>query len=75
MGMGGVAEQIRDLKLGDLLDSAPPGVDEAVAISRVVQFLRDPKYSHFKVRRAVLILCAEQQGKPYSDATSLFGGL
>jgi len=48
LGLGGVAEQIRDLQLGDLLDSAPPGVDEAVAISRVVQFLRDPEYAHFK---------------------------
>lgn len=47
--MGGVAEQLRDLRLGELLDSAPPGVDEAVAISKVVQFLRDPEYAHFKV--------------------------
>ena len=49
LGMGGVAEQLRDLRLGELLDSAPPGVDEAVAISKVVQFLRDPEYAHFKV--------------------------
>jgi anion-transporting ArsA/GET3 family ATPase len=32
---------------GELLDTLPPGVDEAVAISKVVQFLRSPDYSHF----------------------------
>lgn len=33
---------------GELLDTLPPGVDEAVAISKVVQFLKNPEYSHFK---------------------------
>ena len=47
LGMGAIAEQIRDLQLGDLLDSAPPGVDEAVAISQVVKLLRDPDYARF----------------------------
>ena len=32
---------------GELLDTLPPGVDEAVAISKVVQFLKNPEYSHF----------------------------
>jgi len=35
LGMGQVAEQLKDLQLGDLLDTPPPGVDEAVAISKV----------------------------------------
>lgn len=34
-GMGKVVEQLADLKLGELLDSPPPGFDEAVAISKV----------------------------------------
>ncbi len=33
---------------GELLDTLPPGIDEAVAISKVVQFLKSPAYSHFQ---------------------------
>lgn len=33
-GLGSVVEQLADLKLGELLDSPPPGFDEAVAISK-----------------------------------------
>lgn len=33
---------------GELLDTLPPGIDEAVAISKVVQFLKSPEYSHFQ---------------------------
>ena len=36
------------LAAGELLDTLPPGVDEAVAISKVVQFLKNPDYAHFK---------------------------
>jgi len=32
---------------GELLETLPPGVDEAVAISRVVQFINSPEYAHF----------------------------
>lgn len=39
MGMGMVADQLKELKLGELLDTPPPGLDEAVAISKVVQFV------------------------------------
>lgn len=39
MGLGMVADQLKDLKLGELLDTPPPGLDEAVAISKVVQFV------------------------------------
>ncbi len=34
--------------IGELLDTLPPGIDEAVAISKVVQFLKSPEYSHFQ---------------------------
>jgi len=30
------------------MDNPPPGVDEAVALSKVVQFLKDPEYAHFQ---------------------------
>jgi arsenite-transporting ATPase len=33
-GLGGVADQLGDLKLGELLDTPPPGLDEAIAISK-----------------------------------------
>lgn len=35
MGLGMVAEQLTDLKLSELLDTPPPGLDEAVAIAKV----------------------------------------
>lgn len=39
MGLGMVADQLKDLKLGELLETPPPGLDEAVAIAKVVQFV------------------------------------
>ena len=47
LGLGAVADQLKDLRLGELLDTPPPGVDEAVAIAKVVQFLKDQEYSRF----------------------------
>jgi arsenite/tail-anchored protein-transporting ATPase len=47
LGLGGIAQQLKDLRLGELLDTPPPGIDEAVAISKVVQLLKDPAYSKF----------------------------
>ena len=35
MGLGLVADQLADLKLGELLNTPPPGLDEAVAIAKV----------------------------------------
>ena len=35
MGLGMIADQLADLKLGELLDTPPPGLDEAVAIAKV----------------------------------------
>ncbi|GIM05812.1 hypothetical protein Vretimale_10202 [Volvox reticuliferus] len=48
LGLGVVSEQLKDLQLGELLDTPPPGVDEAIAIAKVIQFLKAPEYSQFK---------------------------
>uniref|UniRef100_J3LIU1 ArsA/GET3 Anion-transporting ATPase-like domain-containing protein n=1 Tax=Oryza brachyantha TaxID=4533 RepID=J3LIU1_ORYBR len=47
MGLGMLAEQLGELKLGELLDTPPPGLDEAIAISKVIQFLEAQEYSMF----------------------------
>lgn len=47
MGLGGWVEQLGELKLGELLDTPPPGLDEAIAIAKVVQFMQAPEYSKF----------------------------
>lgn len=47
VGLGAFADQLKDLRLSELLDTLPPGIDEVVAISKVVAFLKDPKYSKF----------------------------
>ncbi|KAG2401802.1 ATPase protein [Vigna angularis] len=52
MGLGMIADQLGELKLGELLDSPPPGLDEAIAISKacilcVMQFLESQEYSMF----------------------------
>lgn len=35
VGVGSIVEQLADLRLGELLDTPPPGFDEAVAIAKV----------------------------------------
>ncbi|KAL2539782.1 P-loop containing nucleoside triphosphate hydrolase superfamily protein [Abeliophyllum distichum] len=47
MGLGMIAEQLGELKLGELLDTPPPGLDEAIAISKVMQFLESQEYNMF----------------------------
>jgi arsenite-transporting ATPase len=47
LGLGGVMDQLKDLKLGELLDTPPPGLDEAVAVAKVVQFVQSAKYARF----------------------------
>ncbi|KAI0499227.1 hypothetical protein KFK09_020130 [Dendrobium nobile] len=47
MGLGILADQLGELKLGELLDTPPPGLDEAIAISKVLQFLESQEYSMF----------------------------
>ncbi|KAL3518408.1 hypothetical protein ACH5RR_020997 [Cinchona calisaya] len=47
MGLGLLSEQLEELKLGELLDTPPPGLDEAIAISKVMQFVESQEYSSF----------------------------
>ncbi|KAG5533186.1 hypothetical protein RHGRI_027411 [Rhododendron griersonianum] len=53
MGLGMLVEQLGELKLGELLDTPPPGLDEAIAISKarkdysVIQFLEQEQYNTF----------------------------
>lgn len=47
MGLGGIVEQLQELKLGELLDTPPPGLDEAIAIAKVVQFAKSDEYARF----------------------------
>ncbi|XAR59722.1 Arsenite-transporting ATPase [Bertholletia excelsa] len=47
MGLGMLAEQLGELKLEELLDTPPPGLDEAIAISKVMQFLESQEYGMF----------------------------
>jgi arsenite-transporting ATPase len=35
LGLGMLSQQLKDLDLGELMDTPPPGVDEAIAISKV----------------------------------------
>ncbi|KFM28320.1 Putative arsenical pump-driving ATPase [Auxenochlorella protothecoides] len=46
-GLGGLLEQFTDLKLGELLDTPPPGFDEAVAIAKVQQFVKREEFARF----------------------------
>eukprot|EP00241_Pyramimonas_parkeae_P005147 CAMPEP_0114240266 /NCGR_PEP_ID=MMETSP0058-20121206/8962_1 /TAXON_ID=36894 /ORGANISM="Pyramimonas parkeae, CCMP726" /LENGTH=359 /DNA_ID=CAMNT_0001352623 /DNA_START=304 /DNA_END=1380 /DNA_ORIENTATION=+ len=47
VGLAGIYDSLVDLKLGELLDTPPPGLDEAVAISKVVQFTKEEKYKKY----------------------------
>ncbi|XP_057475355.1 ATPase GET3B-like [Actinidia eriantha] len=47
MGLGMIVDQLGELKLGELLDTPPPGLDEAIAISKVIQFLESQEYNIF----------------------------
>lgn len=46
-GLGALTDQLADLKLGELLETPPPGFDEALAISKVVQLANSEEYSGF----------------------------
>ncbi|KAG6513106.1 hypothetical protein ZIOFF_023414 [Zingiber officinale] len=39
--------KLGDLKLGELLDTPPPGLDEAIAISKIMEFVKEQEYSMF----------------------------
>lgn len=47
MGLGMLADRLGELKLGELLDTPPPGLDEAIAISKVMQFVESQQYNMF----------------------------
>ncbi|KAI3500398.1 hypothetical protein L1887_36219 [Cichorium endivia] len=49
MGLGMLADQLGELKLGELLDTPPPGLDEAIAISKVIQFLESQEYNMYTI--------------------------
>jgi arsenite-transporting ATPase len=42
-----IADQLADLNMGELLNSPPPGLDEAVSIAKVVQFVKGEDYARF----------------------------
>ena len=48
MGLGMIADQLAELKLGELLNTPPPGLDEAVAIGKVGSPLALPGMSERK---------------------------
>ncbi|KAI4322291.1 hypothetical protein L6164_022001 [Bauhinia variegata] len=47
MGLGMIVEQLGELKLEELLHSPPPGMDEILAISTVLQFVESQEYKKF----------------------------
>ncbi|KAG5237754.1 anion-transporting ATPase family protein [Salix suchowensis] len=50
MGLGMLVEQaipFRRVEIGRVLDTPPPGLDEAMAIAKVMQFLESQEYSMF----------------------------
>lgn len=53
-GLGSVVEQLADLKLGELLDSPPPGFDEAVAISKARTFFCGIESYFWDIWRALI---------------------
>ncbi|XP_061362508.1 ATPase GET3B-like [Gastrolobium bilobum] len=47
MGLGMIAGQLGELKLEELFHTPPPGTDEIIAISKVMQFLESQEYNMF----------------------------
>ena len=47
MGLGPILAQLSDLKLSELLDTPPPGLDEAIAITKVIGFIKDAQFAKF----------------------------
>jgi arsenite/tail-anchored protein-transporting ATPase len=46
-GAGQLMEKLSELKLDELLSTPPPGLDEAIAISKVVEFVEKEEYARF----------------------------
>ncbi len=59
MGLGGVTDQLKKLRLGEILDTPPPGIDEAAAIAKVVQLLKREEFIDFSriVFDTVRVVC------------------
>lgn len=47
LGLGAITDQLKNLRLGEILETPPPGIDEAAAIAKVVQLLKEDKYANF----------------------------
>jgi arsenite/tail-anchored protein-transporting ATPase len=45
--MGKLMDSLVDLRLDELLNTPPPGLDEAIAISKVVEFVESEEYARF----------------------------
>lgn len=45
--VGFTTEDLAELKLEELLDTPPPGLDEAMALSKVVEFVSGEEYAKF----------------------------
>ena len=45
--VGFSADDLAELKLEELLDSPPPGLDEAMALAKVIQFVSGEDYARF----------------------------
>jgi hypothetical protein len=57
MGLGMIADQVADLKLGELLDTPPPGLDEAVAIAKVLRIAWHTYYHLTLPNQPIPITC------------------
>ncbi|CAA3025179.1 ATPase ASNA1 homolog 2-like [Olea europaea subsp. europaea] len=47
LGLGMQADQLGDLELEELLDTSPPDLDEAIAISKVMEFVESQEFNKF----------------------------
>lgn len=47
IGLGAITDQLKSLKLGEILDTPPPGIDEAAAIAKVIQILKKKEFEDF----------------------------
>ncbi|KAI3791470.1 hypothetical protein L2E82_05240 [Cichorium intybus] len=70
-----LADQLGELKLAELLDTPPPGLDEAIAISKVMEFVDSPDYNMFTrivfdTTPTVILLHLSDEKKYIASATS-----
>jgi hypothetical protein len=70
MGLGLLADQLADLKLGELLSTPPPGLDEAAALAKVVQFAQSADYARF----SRIVIDTAPTGGPLCGRSCCVGG-